>query len=127
MTTIYHLCHWLSSGKPFVGRKNLCPPPPSPVAAVDLQPPHRIQLGPWQNYPPPLGVVSQSLSFDLHLTSIPMLKEFAGCSQLRATCTQNSHLEPVTMPASDVDLTLWVLQAFEANPRTIVSIYSGDF
>lgn len=31
------------------------------------------------------------------------------------------------MPASDVDLTLWVSQAFEANPRTIVSIYSGDF
>lgn len=43
-----------------------------------------------------------------------MLKECAGCSQLRATCTQTHHLEPSTTLASDVDLTLWVLQAFEA-------------
>lgn len=71
--------------------------------------------------------MSQRLNFDLHLTSIPVLKEFAGCSQLRATSTQTSHLEPVTTPASDIDLTLWVLQDFEANPGTIVSIYSGDF
>jgi len=45
----------------------------------------------------------------LHLAIILALKESSGCLQLRATCTQSAHLERVTVPAADVDLTLWVL------------------